>query len=489
MGSYWRVSHAGVIAVALGEEKMTRPKLLFCVIIVAILAQVSTAQEWSSIANPSTRCGARMIYDAENRRMVMFGGENSRLPWGDHYNDVWVLYGEPGNERWQLLSPTGTPPSPRARFGAIYDSSAQRMVIFGGIRDFTYFFNDVSVLNLESGNESWEEIDITGVSPSPRAGASAIYDGSLQRMLIFGGVSYEQCLNDVWSLDLVNFEWDSLTPSGTPPAPRKGVVAIYDPSESRMIMFGGLGPDLKDSGPDTIPSVGTLSPLNKGYAGYFNDIWSLDLTPGSESWVELSVSGEVPPGVQALLAVYDHGARRMYIFGGQSEFDYPEDVFYLELASLEWRRISVHPRPPGRRGLCGDLDYRNGRVVIFGGNLYPSYYFGDTYAFTVPSVGIESFPESPLPLVHGLSQSYPNPMSTSMSISYQVAKRCEVSLKIFDAAGRLVRVLVEAEMEPGRYTVKWDRKDAFGRELPNGAYFCTLMAGDFTSTKKMVLLR
>ena len=87
-----------------------------------------------------------MIYDAENRRMIMFGGEDSRLPWGDHYNDVWAVDVEPGNEGWRLLSPQGSPPSPRARLMAIYDSLAGRMVIFGGIRDFSVYFDDVSVV-------------------------------------------------------------------------------------------------------------------------------------------------------------------------------------------------------------------------------------------------------------------------------------------------------------------------------------------------------
>lgn len=105
-------------------------------------------------------------------------------------------------------------------------------------------------------------------------------------------------------------------------------------------------------------------------------------------------------------------------------------------------------------------------------------------------VGVdEFFVEPPMPSVHALSQSYPNPMSTTMSISYQLPHRSPVSLKIFDNTGRLIRVLVEAEMEPGYYTAKWNGRDGFGQTIPNGIYFYRLEAGDYTQTRKFIKLR
>lgn len=443
-------------------------KYVLCVGIVILLVQVGLTQEWSIIAAPSPRSGANMIYDAKNERMVMFGGGNSRLPWGDSYNDVWTLSLEPSHERWQHLSPAGTPPLPRAYSHAIYDSLAQRMIVFGGTREFIDYFNDIWILFLEPGNESWEEMHISGVSPSPRCDASAIYMGGEQRMIIFGGECEGEYFNDAWSLDLVSCVWQFLTPTGTPPTPRYACTAIYEPLESRMIGFGGCSKQ-----------------------GFFNSVWSLDLTIGNEAWTELSVSGELPSGVASHVVGYDGKARRMYTFGGYNypPFTYPEDIFYLDLNSLEWTRISLHSTPPGRRGLCGDFDYHNRRLIVFGGSRYYDYYFGDTYAFTVPSVGIETFPEPLFPSVNVVCQSYPNPTSRGMTVSYQVAQGCRVSLKVFDNVGRLIKVLVEAEREPGYYVERWDGKDAFGQNLPNGAYFYTLEAGEFVSTKKIILLR
>ena len=118
---------------------------------------------------------------------------------------------------------------------------------------------------------------------------------------------------------------------------------------------------------------------------------------------------------------------------------------------------------------------------------YPSYMGGWIIG---RYVGVDEFiVEPPIPSVHGLSQSYPNPMRTGMSISYQLPQRCPVSLKIFDNTGRLITVLVEAVMEPGYYTAKWDGTDGFGQSIPNGIYFYRLEAGDYTQTRKFIKLR
>lgn len=442
-------------------------KSLFDVYMFVFLAQMSFAQEWSVIANPSQRRGATMICDAENKRMVMFGGENYRLLWGGTHNDVWVLDLEPGNEAWQKLSPSGTPPSSRSRPSAIYDSSSYRMVLFGGRKDWTGYFNDVWVLTLEPGNERWEEIHTSGVSPLPRMSASAIYDGDGQKMIIFGGADSSQYFDDVWSLDLASFIWQSLTPTGTPPAPRHSATAIYDSLESCMIIFGG-----------------------KDGKGLFNDLWALDLTIGNEAWSELFVSGDLPVEVAGHIAAYDCTTRRMYIFGGYfyPPFIYPEDVFYLDLNNLEWTRISLHPAPIGRRDLCGDFDYRNRRLIIYGGNRYYDYYFGDTYTFAVPPIRILE-QEHPSPSSLFVTNAVPNPSSSSSTIFFHVPDVRHVTIRIYNVLGACVKTLLDEPIRPGWHSVKWDGKDGNGGAVGNGRYFFRIEAQDFTETRSVVVLK
>jgi hypothetical protein len=58
------------------------------------------------------------------------------------------------------------------------------------------------------------------------------------------------------------------------------------------------------------------------------------------------------------------------------------------------------------------------------------------------------------------------------------------SLKVFDMVGKEVATLLNATMNPGRYTVQWDAGN-----LPSGVYFYRLQAGQFVETKKLVLLK
>ena len=83
-----------------------------------------------------------------------------------------------------------------------------------------------------------------------------------------------------------------------------------------------------------------------------------------------------------------------------------------------------------------------------------------------------------------LEQNYPNPFNPQTSIKYTVSNRQFVSLKVFDSIGKDVSTLVDEEKPSGIYKVVFSAKN-----LPSGIYFYTIRAGDFTQTKKMVILK
>lgn len=89
-----------------------------------------------------------------------------------------------------------------------------------------------------------------------------------------------------------------------------------------------------------------------------------------------------------------------------------------------------------------------------------------------------------LPQEYSVTQNYPNPFNPETVISYQLSANGKVTLKVFDALGIEVAELVNEEKAAGKYEVIFD-----GRKLSSGIYFYTIKAGNFTQTKKLVLLK
>lgn len=89
-----------------------------------------------------------------------------------------------------------------------------------------------------------------------------------------------------------------------------------------------------------------------------------------------------------------------------------------------------------------------------------------------------------LPAHFGLEQNYPNPFNPATTISFTLPSRSFVALKVFDASGREVSILVSEELSSGTHVRQWN---AAG--LASGVYFLRLKAGSFIQTKKLALLR
>jgi plastocyanin len=88
-----------------------------------------------------------------------------------------------------------------------------------------------------------------------------------------------------------------------------------------------------------------------------------------------------------------------------------------------------------------------------------------------------------------LSQNYPNPFNQTTKIDFSLAKSGFVSLNIYDILGRKVRTLVSERLSSGYKSVLWDGKNDSGKEVASGIYFYCLKVGDFSDTKKLVLLK
>ena len=89
-----------------------------------------------------------------------------------------------------------------------------------------------------------------------------------------------------------------------------------------------------------------------------------------------------------------------------------------------------------------------------------------------------------LPDKYSLSQNYPNPFNPTTKIKYDLPKSGHVILKVYDILGRELTTLVNEEKPAGSYEVRFN-----GSNLSSGIYFYKIQAGDYTSVKKMVLIK
>ncbi|KPL06398.1 hypothetical protein AMJ71_09815 [candidate division TA06 bacterium SM1_40] len=103
---------------------------------------------------------------------------------------------------------------------------------------------------------------------------------------------------------------------------------------------------------------------------------------------------------------------------------------------------------------------------------------------------VEDGDEGPeIPLTRYLAQNYPNPFRSATTIEYGLVAPTHVSLRIYDVRGAFVRALVNEELGAGHHRASWDGRDGRGHRVGSGIYFCRIEAGDFTETRRMVILR
>ena len=88
-----------------------------------------------------------------------------------------------------------------------------------------------------------------------------------------------------------------------------------------------------------------------------------------------------------------------------------------------------------------------------------------------------------------LSPGQPNPCRSGTLIRFSIDRRARVSLKIYDASGRLVGTIMDRTLDPGFYLETWDGRNATGREIPSGVYFCRLVSGHDTRVEKIIVIR
>ncbi|MBU78482.1 MAG: hypothetical protein CMG28_03535 [Candidatus Marinimicrobia bacterium] len=94
-----------------------------------------------------------------------------------------------------------------------------------------------------------------------------------------------------------------------------------------------------------------------------------------------------------------------------------------------------------------------------------------------------------IPETFALHANYPNPFNPSTTISYDLPEQAQVTLKVYDMLGKQIKTLVNQSQDAGNRTAVWNGTDNLGRQVSAGVYLYQIQAGEFSQTRKMLLLK
>jgi flagellar hook assembly protein FlgD len=94
-----------------------------------------------------------------------------------------------------------------------------------------------------------------------------------------------------------------------------------------------------------------------------------------------------------------------------------------------------------------------------------------------------------IPDEFAIHQNYPNPFNPVTTLRYDLPEQGYVRITIYDMLGRDVKTLINGYQEPGYKSINWDATNDYGKPVSAGMYLYQIHAGEYISTKKMVLLK
>ena len=111
-------------------------------------------------------------------------------------------------------------------------------------------------------------------------------------------------------------------------------------------------------------------------------------------------------------------------------------------------------------------------------------FFGMTGSIAANPTGVGDQQGAATPGAFQLHQNFPNPFNPTTAIRFSVPNSSVVTLKVFDILGNMVTTLVNEKKSPGSYVAEFD-----GSHLASGIYLYRLQAGNFSDTKKLLLIK
>ncbi|MBI1849135.1 MAG: IPT/TIG domain-containing protein [Planctomycetes bacterium] len=307
--------------------------------------------------SPSARTGYGLTYDSSRQRIVLFGGGTC----GQMLDDQWEWDGS----TWTPVSQPATRPAPRAGQGLAYDSARQKLILFGG------------TIDCQANGETWEWDGSTWTPAAPggpgaRTGVGLLYDPTRQRTVLVGGAT----LFDTW-------EWDgaawSLVASWNGPLAGTAYGLVYDSSRQQAYTFDMFARQAWrwDGAAWSSFTFATLPTPYTGYATVFDPMNNRTMLFGgfnsghvesSETWVwdgtdwQRVVPTRSPTRRSLCTMAFDSGRNRIVLYGNA---DHLQDTWEWDGTTWSGPFGIVHPRSFRAHGMA--YDPIGGGILLFGG--------------------------------------------------------------------------------------------------------------------------
>lgn len=473
---------------------------------------------------PAAREGHGAIYDPDGDRMIVFGGETAT----SEENALWALtLPTSGTPTWsELVAHSGSCGSlcPRSDMAVAFDTTTHSMIIMGGNRCNGYDMDDTWRQQLSS---PYTRSKLDGIAtcsnqsdawaPERRSYHAMIYDEEQTRLVMFGG-SYlgAEGPGTLWASETGAdwSQWDGLGWEA------QGHVALYDGSHDRMIVFGGLNGTTNTyalslpSGEGEWSQVATSgsSPSLFYHDGILDPVCDRMLVFGGligsatdKTWV-LDFPDSIPPvAIDDLhvISTTSNSATLAWTAPGDDgtgpcsarSYDIRYSTSLIDYSNFASASVVSSPPKPGAAGTTQTkqvtslsnqttyyfaiktTDYSNNTSVI-----------SNLTCATPGGICLDDLGQTPpIPRASAarLDQVRPNPARGELHAEFTLADASPATLELIDIAGRRVETIEVGSLGAGNHQMDLGRKVL----LPAGYYRLRLRTGEVSHSRPVVIVR
>jgi MYXO-CTERM domain-containing protein len=289
-----------------------------------------------------------MAFDGMRGKLMVFGGRSSVDSL--YKQDIWEWSGTDATLTNRTTG--GVKPDARYQAGLIYDSTRDRLLLFGGYG--TQAYDDLWAWT--PSTREWSQISLTGARPTARYGHWMFYDRARDKVYVFG---QNQGGYQNWEYDPALNTWKDRTVTSPPAGVSRSYADVaLDTTRGKIVMVGGY------------------------YNGVYNtDIWEWDTTSGVWAQLMPAASTAVPDGRYYPTIAYDSIRRVLLLVGGHKQITgatgVSNDSWEWDANLLKWSETTpagVKPQPREQHLMM--FNSVRGTTYLFGGSVPDDQTYG-----------------------------------------------------------------------------------------------------------------